>query len=74
MTLRWKTDVPGYDHDHVGMVDLGRISEAVLKPDADYYICGPLPFMRKQVEALKEMGIDEARLHYEVFGTDVFEE
>ncbi len=69
-----ETDVPGYDHDYVGMVDLGRISQAVLKPDADYYICGPLPFMRKQVEALKEMGIDEARLHYEVFGTDVFEE
>ena len=30
--------------------------------------------MRKQVETLKAMGIDEARLHYEVFGTDVFEE
>ena len=69
-----RDDVPGYDYDHVGMVDLRRISRAVLKPDADYYICGPLPFMRKQVAVLKEMGVDEARLHYEVFGTDVFEE
>jgi len=69
-----ETDVPGYDHDYVGLVDLRRISQAVLKPDADYYICGPLPFMRMQVATLKELGVDEARLHYEVFGTDVFEE
>jgi nitric oxide dioxygenase len=69
-----ETDVPGYDHDYVGMVDLRRISQAVLKPDADYYICGPLPFMRQQVATLKELGVDESRLHYEVFGTDVFEE
>ena len=69
-----ETDVPGYDHDHVGLVDLRRIPQAVLKPDADYYICGPLPFMRMQVATLKDMGVDEARLHYEVFGTDVFEE
>ena len=46
--------------------------ESVLKPDADYYICGPLPFMRAQVEALKALGVPEARVHYEVFGTDVF--
>ena len=69
-----ETDVPGYDHDHVGLVDLRRIPQAVLKPDADYYICGPLPFMRQQVETLKALGIDEAKVHYEVFGTDVFEE
>ena len=69
-----ETDVPGYDHDYVGLVDLRRISQAVLKPDADYYICGPLPFMRMQVATLKELGVDEARLHYEVFVTDVFEE
>ena len=68
-----ETDVPGYDHDYVGLVDLRRISQAVLKPDADYYICGPLPFMRMQVATLKELGVDEARLHYEVFGTDVFD-
>jgi nitric oxide dioxygenase len=56
------------------MVDLRKVSEAVLKPDADYYVCGPLPFMRQQVETLKALGIKESRVHYEVFGTDVFEE
>jgi nitric oxide dioxygenase len=67
-------DVQGYDYDHVGLVDLRRVADAVIKPDADYYICGPIPFMRMQVQALKALGVPESRLHYEVFGTDVFEE
>jgi nitric oxide dioxygenase len=67
-------DVQGYDYDHAGLVDLRRVADVVLKPDADYYICGPMPFMRMQVQALKSLGVPESRLHYEVFGTDVFDE
>jgi nitric oxide dioxygenase len=67
-------DVPGYDYDHAGQVDLRRVADRVLKPDADYYLCGPIPFMRVQVQALKSLGVPESRLHYEVFGTDVFDE
>jgi nitric oxide dioxygenase len=67
-------DVQGYDYDHVGLIDLRRIADVVLVPDADYYICGPMPFMRMQVQALKSLGAAEDRLHYEVFGTDAFEE
>jgi len=67
-------DVLGYDYDHEGLVDLRRVAASVLKADADYYLCGPLPFMRAQVDALKALGIPDARVHYEVFGTDVFEE
>ncbi len=46
----------------------------VVKPDADYHVNGPIPFMRAQVQALKSLGVADERLHYEVFGTDVFEE
>jgi nitric oxide dioxygenase len=67
-------DEQGYDYDYAGMVDLHRISESILKPDADYYLCGPIPFMRMQLGALKALGVDESRIHYEVFGTDVFDE
>jgi nitric oxide dioxygenase len=67
------TDIQGYDYDHAGRVDLRRVSAAVLKPDADYYICGPIPFMRSQVDTLKALGTPEGRIHYEVFGTDVFD-
>ncbi len=69
-----ETDALGYDHDHVGMVDLRLVADAVIKPDADYYICGPIPFMRAQIEALEALGIAKGRLHYEVFGTDALEE
>jgi nitric oxide dioxygenase len=66
-------DIQGYDFDHAGRVDLRQVAHQVLKPDADYYICGPIPFMRAQVDSLKALGVPEARIHYEVFGTDVFD-
>ena len=67
-------DVQGRDFDHVGLVDLRRIADSVVVPGADYYLCGPIPFMRMQLEALKALGVDQKRIHYEVFGTDVFNE
>jgi len=67
-------DVQGRDYDHAGFVDIGRIKQAILQPDADYYICGPIAFMRMQHDALKELGVHEARIHYEVFGPDLFAE
>ena len=66
-------DILGYDYDQVGRVDLARIAESVIKPQADYYLCGPIPFMRMQVQALRALGVAESKIHYEVFGTDVFD-
>ena len=67
-------DVEGRDYDHAGFVDLDLIKPAILLPDADYYICGPIPFMRIQHDALGKLGIHEAQIHYEVFGPDLFAE
>lgn len=67
-------DVAGRDFDHQGLVNVKAIKNAVVLPDADYYICGPIPFMRMQHDALKQLGIREARIHYEVFGPDLFAE
>ncbi len=65
-------DVAGRDYDFAGLVDVKAIKDAILLPDADYYICGPIPFMRLQHDALKDLGVREARIHYEVFGPDLF--
>ncbi|OON62727.1 nitric oxide dioxygenase [Massilia sp. KIM] len=65
-------DQAGRDFDYAGMVDLDTVADAILRPDADYYICGPIPFMRKQHDALTARGIPETRVHYEVFGPDLF--
>jgi nitric oxide dioxygenase len=67
-------DVAGRDYDYAGLVDVKSIKDSILLPDADYYICGPIPFMRMQHDALKDLGIREARIHYEVFGPDLFAE
>jgi nitric oxide dioxygenase len=67
-------DRPGRDFDYPGLVDIGKIEDAVVLADADYYICGPIPFMRLQHDALIARGIGETRVHYEVFGPDLFAE
>lgn len=67
-------DVAGQDYDFAGLVDVKPIRDAILLPDADYYICGPIPFMRIQHDALKGLGVREAHIHYEVFGPDLFAE
>ncbi|GJN68069.1 hypothetical protein PLIIFM63780_001753 [Purpureocillium lilacinum] len=62
-------DKKGEDYDFVGRVDLGSIKDVAVVPDADYYICGPLPFMKAQSEALQGMGVDPGRIHMELFGS-----
>jgi nitric oxide dioxygenase len=67
-------DQQGRDFDYPGMVDIDAVADQVLLPDADYYICGPIPFMRMQHDRLIARGIKEPRVHYEVFGPDLFAE
>lgn len=67
-------DVAGTDFDFPGLVEVEKIKDAITLPDADYYICGPIPFMRMQHDAIRELGVREARIHYEVFGPDLFAE
>lgn len=62
-------DKQGVDYDFVGRVDLAKIKDTVLVPDADYYICGPMPFMKVQSKTLQEMGVPQERIHMEVFGS-----
>ena len=72
----WLEDPLGADlaqeHTYQGRMDLDRI--AALTPDADYYLCGPLPFMRAQRAWLLAHGIHQQQIHYEVFGPDLFGE
>jgi ferredoxin-NADP reductase len=62
-------DKQGVDYDHVGRVDLAKIREEAVIPDADYYICGPQPFMKAQSKSLESMGVSSDRIHMEVFGS-----
>ena len=49
-----------------GMMDL--TSQELPLTDGDFYLCGPIPFMKALNNQLKELGVCEDRIHYEVFG------
>ncbi|CAE6826277.1 Flavohemoprotein [Paraburkholderia nemoris] len=67
-------DVLGQDYDRVGFIELEGLKDLILLPEADYYVCGPIPFMRAQHDALRALDIPEARINYEVFGPDLLAE
>ena len=64
-----ETDREGVDYDFAGRIDFSRIADQAILPDADYYLCGPVPFMQQQREALIALGVDATRIHTEVFGS-----
>jgi nitric oxide dioxygenase len=62
-------DREGADYDYAGRIDFDRVASMALLSDADYYLCGPIPFMTAQRDALVARGVDPARIHSEVFGS-----
>jgi nitric oxide dioxygenase len=55
-----------------GMMDKARLPSWPLT-ETDVYICGPLPFMQAQWNALLAAGAPAGRLHREVFGPDLLD-
>ncbi|OZI47923.1 NO-inducible flavohemoprotein [Bordetella genomosp. 5] len=62
-------DRQGVHYDREGRIDLAALKDEVVLPEADYYLCGPLPFMQAQHASLLALGVPPARIHAEVFGT-----
>ncbi|WMD22878.1 NO-inducible flavohemoprotein [Achromobacter seleniivolatilans] len=62
-------DQQGQDYDHAGRVDLRAIRDEAIVPGADYYLCGPAPFMQAQRAALLDLGVGVDRIHAEAFGS-----
>ena len=55
-------------------VDLNKIRDEILLPQADYYFCGPTPFIRLHRDQLLAMGVEPSHIHYEIFGSSVMED
>jgi nitric oxide dioxygenase len=53
--------------DREGYVDLAWL-QTVADPQAEFYFCGPVPFMKAVYRALIEWGVPQERIHYEFFG------
>ncbi|TCI00910.1 NO-inducible flavohemoprotein [Roseococcus sp. SYP-B2431] len=61
-------DRPGQDYDVEGRITLDWLRAHTPTAGADYYLCGPRPFLRTFTDGLVRLGVPPARIHYEFFG------
>ncbi|EQA97429.1 NO-inducible flavohemoprotein [Sphingobium baderi] len=61
-------EVVGRDYHMAGIITDDWLTANTPVAAADYYICGPRPFLRHAVSALSLAGVPSDRIHYEFFG------
>jgi nitric oxide dioxygenase len=61
-------DRKNQNFDFEGYITINWLKDHVAVQDADFYFCGPTPFMKAIYRSLKELGINEERIHFEFFG------
>ncbi len=61
-------EVAGRDYDRQGIITDEWLVENTPVGEADYYLCGPRPFLRAAVSRLSLAGVPSDRIHYEFFG------
>ncbi len=61
-------DVAQRNCDQVGLVNLDWIQSATPWSKADFYICGPEPFMQNMHNYLQVLGVDQTQIQFEFFG------
>ncbi|MFI0348920.1 globin domain-containing protein [Actinomadura sp. 9N407] len=54
---------------YTGLADISRID---IPDGTRAYLCGPVPFMKSVRGGLLERGVPASRIHYEVFGPDLW--
>ncbi|MBS2967399.1 NO-inducible flavohemoprotein [Metabacillus sp. KIGAM252] len=54
-----------------GRLSFEQLQRILLTKKGDFYVCGPVPFLKAMLEALSLLGIKENRIHYEFFGPAV---
>ncbi len=61
-------DRAGLHYDQVGLITTDWLQDNTPTEQADYYLCGPTPFLRAFVGGLARAGVPDSRIHYEFFG------
>ncbi|MCP3764126.1 NO-inducible flavohemoprotein [Domibacillus sp. A3M-37] len=54
-----------------GFIDADFLKENAIAQDADYYVCGPVPFLKAILKGLKQLGVQDRHIHYEFFGPSI---
>lgn len=65
---QFRPDVLGDSHDVEGFVSIDWLKTEKPFANADFYLCGPKPFLRSLVRGLILAGVQVDRIHYEFFG------
>ncbi|WMT42576.1 NO-inducible flavohemoprotein [Paenibacillus sp. D2_2] len=65
--LVYEAPTAGESCDKIGFIDLPWL-QTVTDSNADFYFCGPTPFMQAVNRALKQWDVPEERVHFEFFG------
>ena len=52
-----------------GFITLEWLQQVIPEKDADFYFCGPEPFMKVVNKSLKQWEIPDEHIHYEFFGS-----
>ncbi|MTT31504.1 NO-inducible flavohemoprotein [Terrilactibacillus sp. BCM23-1] len=60
-------DKASKDFDKEGHIDLNFLKLNVATQNANFYLCGSIPFMDAIIKALQEWGVPKERIHYESF-------
>ncbi|MBH8602894.1 MULTISPECIES: NO-inducible flavohemoprotein [unclassified Thermoactinomyces] len=57
--------------DKEGYLDLDWLRSLIPSPEADFYFCGPVPFMKVVKSLLGQLGVKDTDMHYEIFGSAI---
>lgn len=63
-----ETDEHGNHYDQAGRIDVSWLSANIPLPQADFYLCGPAPFLEDLINALTARGVASSNIYYEFFG------
>jgi ferredoxin-NADP reductase/MOSC domain-containing protein YiiM/ferredoxin len=61
-------DRPGVDFDASGRITVEVLEKLGVPRDADFYLCGPAPFLQELSNGLMAWGVSDNRVHTEIFG------
>ncbi|MEK1896126.1 MAG: NO-inducible flavohemoprotein [Rhizobium sp.] len=61
-------DKKGVHFDHEGYITIDWLAKNTPIAEADFYLCGPKPFLAAFVNGLAKAGVTKDRIHYEFFG------
>ncbi|MEQ2525915.1 NO-inducible flavohemoprotein [Bacillaceae bacterium CLA-AA-H227] len=61
-------DKADMNFDKEGFIDADWLKSIVADNQADFYFCGPVPFMKIVYRTLKDWGVPAENIHFEFFG------